>query len=174
MNHRGLAVIPFGSVLAAGLALMSGPPPIRHVPRVVDVHFASRMHLCPGTPDRGGIGQANDTGKTITEFLGTGLREIAVHQIGDSFPKFNVVQQHIRQVMSQRPQEFSRYSPWAEATPLAANGILATLRYTRGRSGRLEIAGSHLCFQDTTGTVWWVRVGSVDVWPRSGDTTNQR
>jgi hypothetical protein len=173
MNHRWLAMIPLGSALTAALTLVS-PPPIRHVPRVVDVHFASRMQLCPEAPDSGGTGQVNDSQRTITEFLGTGLREIAVHQIGDSFPKFSVAQQHIREVMARRPQVFSRYSPWAEATPLAANGILATLLYTRGRSGRLEIAGTHLCFQDPTGTVWWVRVAPVDLWHRSAETTNQR
>ena len=161
MNHRWLRAKPLGCVLAAGLTL-SGGPPIRHVPRVVDVHFASRIHLCPGAPDSGGIGKSNDGRNTIAEFLGPGLREIAVHQIGDSFPEFSAVQGHIRRVLARRPHEFSRYSPWAEATPLAANGILATLRYTRGRSGRLEIAGWHLCFQDTTGTAWWVRVAPVD------------
>jgi hypothetical protein len=127
------------------------------------------MLLCPGAPSRGGVGQANDSQKTVAEFLGAELREIAVHQIGDSFPEFAVVQQHIQQVMAQRPQVFSRYSPWAEATPLSANGVLATLRYTRGRSGRLEISGSHLCFQDAAGPVWWVRVAPVDVWNRSSN-----
>ena len=169
MSRSSFGAIPAGAMVATGLALWTGALPIRYVPRVVDAHFTSRMLLCPGAPSRGGVGQANDSQKTVAEFLGAELREIAVHQIGDSFPEFAVVQQHIQQVMAQRPQVFSRYSPWAEATPLSANGVLATLRYTRGRSGRLEISGSHLCFQDAAGPVWWVRVAPVDVWNRSSN-----
>lgn len=153
------------AVLAIGLIPLSEAPPIRHVPRVVDVHFASRLRLCPQAPARGGMGQANDRRQSIGEFLGVDLLDIAVHQVGDSFPDFPSVQWHIRHVLAQRPREFSRYSPWAEPTPLAANGILGTLRYAHGRSGRLEIAGSHLCLQDLRGRVWWVRVGPIDVWP---------
>jgi len=118
MSRSSFGAIPAGAMVATGLALWTGALPIRYVPRVVDAHFTSRMLLCPGAPSRGGVGQANDSQKTVAEFLGAELREIAVHQIGDSFPEFAVVQQHIQQVMAQRPQVFSRYSPWAEATPV--------------------------------------------------------
>jgi hypothetical protein len=155
-----------GVFLVTGLVLVSGTPPIRYESRVVDPHFAARHQLCPGAPDSGGLGLTNDSHRTVAEFIGPDLREITVHQIGDSFPRFAPVQRHIREVLAKRPQMFSRYSPWAEGTPLAGNGILATLRYSGRRTGQLEIAGSHLCWQDTSGTVWWARVAPVDVWNR--------
>ncbi|HEX5575528.1 MAG TPA: hypothetical protein VFX42_06600 [Gemmatimonadales bacterium] len=123
------------AVLLVGVVLSSGPLRIHYEPQVVDRHFTSRMDLCPGVPDSGGFGRANAHRQTIGEFLSGELREIVVHQIGDSFSEFAAVERQIRQVLAQRPQAFSRYSAWAEATPLAASGILATLRYTRGRSG---------------------------------------
>ncbi len=75
------------------------------------------------------------------------------------------MKRHIRQVLAERPRVFSGYAPWAEGTPLARSGILGTLRYAHGRRGRLEIAGSHLCLEDTMARVWWVRVAPVDLWP---------
>lgn len=67
--------------------------------------------------------------------------------------------------MTQRPRFISNYIPWAEATPLAVEGILGTLHYTEDRSGQIEIAGVHMCLQDSTGTSWWIRLAAVDVWP---------
>ena len=57
-------------------------------PRIVDIHFASRHRLCPEGAASRGIGRANDHQRSIAEFLGPALREIAIHQVGDSLATF--------------------------------------------------------------------------------------
>ena len=153
-------------LLLSSLMVVSGAStPIRNEPRIVDVHFASRQRLCPDASASGGMGLANDHQRSIAEFLGPALREIAIHQVGDSLATFTEVRAHVKEVFARRPQVFSRYTPWAEGTPLATHGILGTLRFRGDGNGQLEISGSHLCFQDSTGVVWWARVAPVDVWP---------
>jgi len=153
-------------LLLIGLTVVSGAStPIRYEPRVVDVHFAFRQRLCPDAPASGGMGVANDQQRSVAEFLGPALREIVIHQVGDSLVTFTRVREHVEEVLARRPHGFSRYTPWAEGTPLATGGILGTLRYRGNRTGQLEISGLHLCFQDSTGVVWWARVAPVDRWP---------
>jgi len=153
-------------VLAVVLMIFpdSGPP-IRHVPRVVDTGFATRSSLCPDAPSIGGAVEANDARRSVAEFLGPELVELQVHQVGDSFQDFGAVATHLRWILAQRPQFVSRYAPWAEGTPMGAAGILGTLRYTEGSAGRVEVAGVHVCVQDSTGTVWWIRLAPIDLWP---------
>jgi hypothetical protein len=138
---------------------------IRHVPRVVDAQFATRLTLCPGAPASGGMSRANDARRSVAQLLGPELIELQVHQIGDSFPDFGKVVSHIRGLLNRRPQHLSRSIHWAEPTPLAAYGILGTLRYTHGRKGWIEIAGLHVCAQDSAGRFWWIRLAPVDLWP---------
>ena len=140
-------------------------PRIRHVPRVVDTQFATRSSLCPDAPVSGGTSEGNDARRSVAEFLGPELVELHVYQVGGGFPDFGAVAAHLRWVLAQRPRSVSRYSPWAEGTPLAAAGILGTLRYTRGRGGRVEVVGVHVCLQDSAGTTWWMRLAPIDVWP---------
>ena len=152
---------------ALTLLLMAFPigPRIRHVPRTIDHAFAARSHLCKGAPDSEGAVQTNEAKLSLAELWGSELIEIQVHQIGEGFGDFNSAADHIRELLAQRPRVLTSYSPWAEATPLAVQGILGTLQYREDRSGVIEITGMHACFQDRTGTFWWVRVAAVDVWP---------
>lgn len=154
---------PFGAVLTAALALTQGSLPIRAAPRLVDPHLASRGRLCPTAPDSAGTLQSNDSAQSILQFLGPGLAEVAVHQTGDSFRGFPPVEAHIRQVLGSRPGAFFRGTPWAEGTPLAANGILGTVRYRNGAAGTLEITGHHVCVQDSLVRTWWIRVAPGDL-----------
>jgi len=146
------------------MAFSTGPR-IRYVPRTIDHSFTTRVHLCKGAPDTSSAIHTNEAKLSIAELLGSELIEIQVHQMGDGFAHFNVAADHIRDLLSQRPQAISRYTPWAEGTPLAVQGILGTLQYSHDRSGQIEIAGVHACFQDSTGTFWWVRAAPVDLWP---------
>src|ERR1700752_1350244 len=155
---------------AAALTLMlmafSIGPHIRDVPRTVDHAFTTRLRLCNGAPDNTvGAVQANEAKLSLADLLGSELIELQVHQIGKGFGDFNAAADHIRELLAQRPRVLTSYAPWAEATPLAVQGILATLQYSGDRSGEIEIAGVHACFQDRTGTFWWVRVAAGDVWP---------
>lgn len=158
---------PF-NVLAVALMAVSdsgSEPPIRYVPRVVDAGLASRYHLCPDAPASGGANVANDARRSVAELLGPELVEVQVHQVGDGFRDFGAVEAHLRALLARRPRVASRDTPWAEGTPLAAGGILGTLRYPGGREGRIEVAGVHVCAQDSAGTFWWMRLAHVDVWP---------
>ena len=152
---------------ALTLMLMAFPigPRIRYVPRTIDHAFTTRFHLCKGAPDTEGAVQTNEAKLSLAELLGSELLEIQVHQIGEGFGDFNAAADHIRELLTQRPRVLTSYPPWAEPTPLAVQGILGTLQYSEDRSGEIEIAGVHACFQDRTGTFWWVRVAAVDVWP---------
>ncbi len=154
----GFSAVALGLLAQASLSIHS-------VPRTVDPHFASRIRLCIQAHDSGGSGTQNDSGQSVAEFLGPALREIDVHQVGDSFPGFPSVASHVRQLLSTRPMAFSRYSPWAEGTPLGVHGILGTLQYRNGSTGVIEIAGQHMYAQDSLAKTWWVRLEAVDVLP---------
>ena len=145
------------------MAFSSGPR-IRYVPRTIDHAFTTRIHLCKSAPDTPGAIQTNEAKLSIAELLGSELSEIQVHQIGQGFADFNAAADHIRDLLRQRPRVLSKYTPWAEGTPLAVQGILGTLQYSGDRFGRIEIAGVHACLQDSIGTFWWVRVAVVDLW----------
>jgi hypothetical protein len=157
---RGTAV--FAVML---MAFPTAGPPIRYVPRLVDRDFSARHILCKGAPDTPGATRTNEARLSVAELLGSELVEVQLHQIGEGFADFSAAIDQVRRLLSQRPQHLSNYSPWAEATPLASHGILGTLRYTDDRSGRLEIAGVHMCLQDSTGTYWWIRLAAIDIWP---------
>jgi len=153
------------AAFALVLIAFSGEPRIRYVPRTIDHAFTTRFHLCQNSPDTPGAIQTNAAKLSITELFGSDLIEIQVHQIGDGFADFNAAADHVRDLLRQRPRVISKYTAWAEGTPLAVQGILGTLKYGRGRSGRIEISGVHACLQDSTGTFWWVRVAALDLWP---------
>ena len=157
-----IAPVVLLSLAAAGLRIV-------HVPRTVDPQFATRLSLCPNAPMSGGAIRANDAQRSVAEFIGPDLIELQVHQVGDSFPDFGAVARHVRHLLARHPRFVSHFTPWAEATPLGAVGILGTLRYTHGRQGRIEIAGVHMCIQDTAGTVWWIRLAPVDLWSQAPD-----
>jgi hypothetical protein len=146
------------------MAFLIGPR-IRYVPRTIDHAITTRFRLCKGAPDTTGAVRTNEAQLSLAELLGSELVEIQVHQIGEGFGDFDAAADHIRELLTQRPRLLTSYSPWAEPTPLAMQGILGTLQYSENRSGEIEIAGMHACFQDRTGTFWWVRVAAVDVWP---------
>jgi hypothetical protein len=161
-----MSVRSLGAALTAALALAQGSLPIRRAPRTVDPHFSRRVRLCPTAPDSANALLAllgNDSVQSIEQFLGPALIEVAVHQIGDSFPGFAAVEAHIRWVLAARPRSFFKYSPWAEGTPLRENGILGTLKYSNGATGSLEIAGLHVCAQDSLMRTWWIRVAPGDL-----------
>ncbi len=147
------------------MALPAAGPPIRYVPRLVDHEFATRSVLCKNAPTNHAVGQSNDAKLSIIEWLGPELREVQVHQLGNDVRDFNAAQNQIRRLLARRPRFLNHFSPWAEATPLATQGILGTLRYSDDRTGRFEIAGVHLCLQDSAGVFWWIRLAEVDVWP---------
>ena len=92
-------------------------PPIRHVPRV-DSTFAERLRLCPGVPYLGGVSQPNDVRRSIAQALGT-ITAVDVHQFGRAFSDFAAVQAYLQGQLARRPRVLYRYTPWAEATPLA-------------------------------------------------------
>jgi hypothetical protein len=140
-------------------------PPIRLVPRIVDPQFATRLDLCPTSPRSVGTFEDNEARRSVAELLGPEVVELQVHQVGDSLRDFAKVANHIRHLLAQRPRFISRFPPWAEATPMEAEGILGTLRYTHGRTGRFEFAGIHLCAEDSTGKAWWIRLAPGDLWP---------
>lgn len=146
------------------MAFGTGEPPIRYVPRVVDRDFAGRMRMCRSAPASHDTIQTNDARLSVAELLGSELLELQVHQIGNGLD-FDSAANHIRRLLTRRPRVVSNYSPWAEPTPLAVQGILGSLRYSHGRTGPIEIAGMHLCFQDHAGGFWWTRLADVDVWP---------
>lgn len=166
VSSRPRNVLSFGGFLAGALLLAQGSLPIRYAPRTVDPHFSSRGRLCPTAADSANARVTlldNDSMQSIAQFLGPSLIEVAVHQIGDSFPGFPPVEAHIRWVLAARPQSFFKYSPWAEGTPLRENGILGTLKYRSGATGSLEIAGLHVCVQDSLTRAWWIRLAPGDL-----------
>jgi hypothetical protein len=156
------------ATMALTMLLIAAPgagPPIRHAPRVVDRGFATRVSLCHAVPANPGGVRTNDSKLSAAEILGPELLELQVHQLGDGLADFDAAVSHLRRLLAQRPRIVSPQTPWAEATPLASEGILGTLRYTHGRTGRFEAAGMHLCFQDSAGAFWWMRLAAIDVWP---------
>ena len=146
------------------LPLAGQDPPVRHVPRTVDSTISGRIDLCPGAPYVGGLSRANDARRSISELFGT-ITEIEVHQFGASFVDFSAVQTYVQGQLAQRPRTLYRYSAWAEATPLAGSGVVGTIRFVTGSTGRLEGTGIHLCIEDASGVYWCVRLAPSDVWP---------
>lgn len=153
------------ALTAVLMAFGTRGPPIRYVPRVVDRDLAGRVTMCKGAPASYGTIQTNDAKRSVAELLGPELLEVQVHQIGDGLAGFDSAANHIRHLLTRRPHFLGKYPPWAEATPLGVQGILGTLRYSHDRRGPIEIAGMHVCFQDSTGVFWWTRLAEVDVWP---------
>ena len=155
------------TTLALAILLTTLPaadPPVRHVPRIVDREFAARTTLCrdAAAASQGSV-RTNEAKLSLAEWLGPDLVELQVHQTGAELVDFGAAASHIRRLLARRPRFLSPFPPWAEATPLAAQGILGTLRYTGGRTGRFEIAGHHVCLQDSGGAFWWVRLAEVDI-----------
>jgi hypothetical protein len=154
------------AVLLMVLTILSlARPPIRWVPKIVDHQFTTRFDICPTSPRSVGTFEDNEARRSVAELFGPELIELHVHQVGDSLRNFTKVASHIRHLLAQRPRFVSRFPPWAEATPMEADGILGTLRYTRGRTGRFEIAGIHLCAEDSSGKASWIRLAPGDRWP---------
>jgi hypothetical protein len=140
-------------------------PVIRHVPRMVDSTFDRRTSLCPGARTTGGDMQANEARLGVSDLLG-GITAVDVHQFGTDFSGFTAVRSYLSDLLAERPRASYWYSPWAEATPLRASGVLATVHFPAGTRGRLEAAGVHLCLEDSTGIGRWWRLTPLDVWGR--------
>ena len=138
-------------------------PPIRHVPRV-DSTFAERLRLCPGVPYLGGVSQPNDARRSVAQALGT-ITAVDVHQFGRAFSDFAAVQTYLQGQLARRPRVLYRYTPWAEATPLADSGVLGTLHFAAGSTGVFEATDLHFCAQDSSGVYWWLRLVPLDMWP---------
>lgn len=147
------------------LSLTTQEPSIRLVPRVVDPHFPERQRLCDEDSTTGGVSVPNDERRSIEEWLGPALLELQIHQLGDSLRAFPTARDHLRTLLRARPRSLTRFPGWAEGTPFRTWGVLGTVHYTRGRTGRVEAVGNHLCISDSTGVTWWLRVEKVDVWP---------
>ena len=139
-------------------------PPIRHVPRTVDSTFAERGALCPHAPYLGGVSRPNDARRSVAEVLGT-VTAVDVYQFGRSFVDFVAVQTYLHKQLAERPRVLYRHVPWAEATPLAAAGVLGTLHFATGSTGVFEATDVHLCAQDSSGAYWWLRLVPLDTWP---------
>ena len=139
-------------------------PPIRHVPQVFDSAFAERRGLCPNAHYLGGASRANDARLSVAQVLGP-IATVDVYQFGLNFVDFAAVQTYLRRQLAQRPRVLYRYVPWAEATPLAAAGVVATLHFATGSTGVFEATDVHLCAQDSSGVYWWLRLVPSDIWP---------
>jgi hypothetical protein len=150
----GLCLLPF----------IGQDPPIRHVPQTVDSTFAQRGRLCPNAPDLSGVGRPNDARRSVAELLGS-ITSVDVHQFGRNFVDFVAVQAYLHQLLAQRPRGLSRSLGWANATPLAGEGVLGTLHFATGSTGVFEAAQVHLCAQDSSGVYWWLRLAPLDLWP---------
>ena len=150
----GLLLLPF----------VGQDPPIRHVPQTIDSTRAERKSLCPNAHALDGVNRANDARRSVAQVLGT-ITALDVHQFGPSFIDFVAVQTYLREQLAQRPRILYRYAPWAEATPLAAAGVLGTLHFATGSTGVFEATDVHLCAQDSSGVYWWLRLVPLDVWP---------
>jgi len=148
-----------------GLGLASPDLHIRHVPRTVDPQFHQRTRLCAEQAPSNAGPQPNDQRVTVQTFLGPALREIHLHQLGDSLAPFPTARATLRALLAARPRAFSPFPHWAEATPLRAWGLLGTVHYVGHSSRRIEVAGRHLCVADSLGVLWWIRLEAVDVFP---------
>lgn len=145
--------------------LSTQEPSIRLVPRVVDPHFMQRSRMCGQDSATSAFPVRNDHRRSVQAILGPALREIQVHQVGDSLAEFSRAQERLRALLQARPLALTRSPNWAEGTPFRTWGLLATIHYSHNRSGRLEAVGNHLCLADSTGVTWWLRLEAVDVWP---------
>ena len=145
------------------LPFVGQDPPIRHVPQPVD-SIAERGGFCPNAQYLGGVSRANDARRSVAQALGT-ITAVDVYQFGPSFVDFVAVQTYLRRQLAQRPRVLYRYVPWAEATPLAAAGVLGTFHFASGSTGVFEATDVHLCAQDSSGVYWWLRLVPLDVWP---------
>jgi len=146
------------------LPVVGQDPPIRHVPQIVDSTFAERGGLCPNAHYPSGASRANDARLSVAQVLGP-ISTVDVYQFGQSFVDFVAVQTYLLRQLAQRPRVLYRYAPWAEATPLAAAGVLGTLHFATGSTGVFEATGVHLCAQDSSGVYWWLRLVPLDMWP---------
>ena len=139
-------------------------PVIRHVPRTADSTFAERSRLCSNARYVGGGTVGNDARRSVAELLGT-ITSLDVHQFGPEFGDFAAVQTYLRTQLAQRPRTSYRSVPWAEGTPLAVSGVVGTIHFATGSTGRFEATNVHLCAQDASGLYWWFRLAPLDLWP---------
>ena len=146
------------------LPFVAQDPPIRHVPQTVDSTLAQRGGLCANAPSLSGVHRPNDGRRSVAQVLGS-ITAVDVHQFGRNFVDFAAVQAYLHQRLAQRPRVLFQYRPWAEATPLAAAGVLATLHFSTGSTGVFEATNVHLCAQDSSGVYWWLRLAPLDLWP---------
>jgi hypothetical protein len=140
---------------------------IRHVPKTIDSGFSTRTRLCPGAPYEGGVSQRNDARRTLEQLLGP-ITAIDVHQFSPRnrfSPNFKDVERYLGELLALRPRTAERFAAWAEMTPLDFDGILGTLRFANGSTGAFEVAGVHVCAQDSSGVYWWFRLVPGDTWP---------
>jgi hypothetical protein len=138
-------------------------PPIHHVPRLVDSTFNHRITLCPAATSTPGELRHNDARVTVAELFGN-VSSVDVHQVGDSFAEFSAVRRYLAELLARRPQTSYPSVPWAEGTPLAAWGVLATVHFKGEADAHLEATGSHLCLQHASGAATWWRLEPMDVW----------
>ena len=94
-------------VLLLLLAFGTEEPPIRLVPRVLDPHFAQRHRLCAEASPTAAAPLSNDDRRTVQEFVGPALLELQVHQIRDSFTVFAKAQEHLRDLLRDRPKSLT-------------------------------------------------------------------
>ena len=135
-------------------------------PVVFDPLEPPHLHLCPGVPNSPGSMRDNDHRKTLAEFLGSPAKTVRVHYYSDDWKDFDHVRLRLKKILDTKPKTFYRYEAWAEPTMLSNGGIIATIAYSNGKEGHLEIASrTHLCAQDQAGTYWWVRLEAIDIYP---------
>jgi hypothetical protein len=125
------------------LPFVEQDPPIRHVPPTVDSPFAERGSLCPNAPSLSGVSRPNDARRSVAQVLGS-ISAVDVHQFGRNFVDFAAVQAYLHQRLAQKPRVLFRHLPWANATPLAAAGVLGTLHYASGSTGVFEATDVYL------------------------------
>jgi len=158
------------TLICLGILLVPAVGPdltIRHVPKTIDSGFSTRTRLCPGAPYEGGVSRRNDARSTLEQLLGP-ITAIDVHQLSPQkrfSPNFKDVELYLGELLAQRPRTADRFAAWAEMTPLAFDGILGTLRFSNGSTGAFEVAGVHVCAQDSSGVYWWFRLAPGDIWP---------
>ncbi len=115
------------------------------------------MRLCPETHSlSGNYTRKNEDGQTLEDFFSLGVSSISIGYLSADWKGEAEAKLRVREVLKFRPKSLSLFRSEADAIFMTREGIVAELRGTG--TARMEIAGSDVCFRDSSGNYWYFQI----------------
>lgn len=110
--------------------------------------------LCDGAAMQDGSPRTNDSKRPVRELFGR-IGAIELNEVGMFIQGNESAMKFVTTLLDYQPDALYRYNPWPDYYK-GEDGLLATIKYSNGASGRFEYTNQHFCLSDDQGQFWWL------------------